>query len=284
MRIKEILKGKKPSFSLEIFPPKPDYPLDTIYETLDGLQGLNPDFISVTYGAGGSNKGRTVEIASAVKNKYKIESLAHLTCMNHSKKDIKEIALSLQEADISNVLALRGDPPKEASEKKGDFLFAKELIEFLSECGDYSIGAAAYPEGHPETPDPELELDYLVEKIESGVDYLITQMVFDNHYIYEFLEKLARRNVKVPVLVGILPVFHFGQIKRISALSGATIPQVLIDLLADKSHSPKETELIGIEYAVRQINELVENGIDGIHLYTMNKVGQAKEIFKQIGR
>lgn len=284
MRIKEILKGKKPSFSLEIFPPKPDYPLDTIYETLDGLQGLNPDFISVTYGAGGSNKGRTVEIASAVKNKYKIESLAHLTCMNHSKKDIKEIALSLQEADISNVLALRGDPPKEASEKKGDFLFAKELIEFLSECGDYSIGAAAYPEGHPETPDPELELDYLVEKIESGVDYLITQMVFDNRYIYEFLEKLARRNVKVPVLVGILPVFHFGQIKRISALSGATIPQVLIDLLADKSHSPKETELIGIEYAVRQINELVENGIDGIHLYTMNKVGQAKEIFKQIGR
>lgn len=281
MKIAEILKKHKPLFSLEVFPPKPDYPVETIYQTLDELKALSPDFISVTYGAGGGNRERTVEIASAVKDQYGIEALAHLTCVGHSRQDIEQIISSLESERIVNILALRGDPPKTTPAKTGDFLYARELVEFLRERGGFSIGAAAYPEGHPETPDRKLELDYLQEKVEAGVDFLITQMVFDNRYIYELLDRLAKRRVSCPVLVGIMPLFNIAQIKRINSLSGATVPQELVSILAEYADSPEETERIGIDFAVQQINELLQNGIDGIHLYTMNKARLAKEIFQR---
>lgn len=282
MKIAEILKKHKPLFSLEVFPPKPDYPVETIYQTLDGLKTLSPNFISVTYGAGGGNRERTVEIASAVKDKYGIEALAHLTCVGHSRQDIEQIISSLESERIVNILALRGDPPKTTPVKTGDFRYARELVEFLRERGGFSIGAAAYPEGHPETPDPKLELDYLQEKVEAGVDFLITQMVFDNRYIYDLLDRLAKRRVSSPVLVGIMPLFNIAQIKRINSLSGATVPPELVSILAEYADSPEETERIGIDFAVRQINELLQNGIAGIHLYTMNKARLAKEIFQRV--
>jgi len=283
MKISQLLKAKKPVISFEIFPPKPTYSLETIFRTLDELEELHPDFISVTYGAGGGNRERTVEIAAKVKQDYKIEALAHLTCVGHSRTEIGGIAEALTNEGIKNILALRGDYPEGMPKKDGDFSHALDLIKYLRTKDHFSIGAAAYPEGHPETTPAEKDLDYLQEKVEAGVDYLITQMVFDNRYIYEFQEELARIGVDCPVLVGVMPIFNAGQIKRISTLCGATIPSELSSLLDKYSDSPEDMEKVGIEFASRQIRDLLNNGVRGVHLYTMNKGKQAREIMKNLG-
>lgn len=282
MKISDLLNMKKPTISLEVFPPKPDYPIETIFRTLDELKKLNPDFISVTYGAGGGNRERTVEIAAKVKQDYEIEALAHLTCVGHSKAEIEGIARSLSEEGIENILALRGDYPENLPRKTGEFSYALDLIEFLKTKGDFSIGAAAYPEGHPETTQPEKELDFLKEKVEAGVDFLITQMIFDNNYLYAFLERLSKAGIDCPVLVGVMPIFNVRQIKRISSLCGATIPPKFSSKLELYADSPEETVKIGIDFAVNQISDLLQNGIRGIHLYTMNKAKQAQKIMESL--
>jgi methylenetetrahydrofolate reductase (NADPH) len=282
MKISELLKKKKPVISFEVFPPKPDYPIETIFRTLDELEKLNPNFISVTYGAGGGNRGRTVEIASKVKHDYQIETLAHLTCVSHSKAEITEIAHSLSEEGIENILALRGDYPQGLPRKTGEFAHALDLIDFLRTKGEFSIGAAAYPEGHPESAQPEKELVYLKEKVAAGVDFLITQMIFDNNYLYDFSERLSKAGITCPVLVGVMPIFNVGQIKRISELCGATIPQQLSSKLELYADSPEDTEKVGIEFAVNQISDLLANGVHGVHLYTMNKAKQAQRIMERL--
>lgn len=282
MKISDLLSTKKLTVSFEVFPPKPDYPIETIFRTLDELKKLNPDFISVTYGAGGGNRERTVEIAAKVKQGYQIETLAHLTCVSHSKTEIEGIARALSGEGIENILALRGDYPEGLSRKTGEFSHALDLIEFLKTKGDFSIGAAAYPEGHPETAQPEKELDFLKEKVEAGADFLITQMIFDNNYLYDFFESLSKAGINCPVLVGVMPIFNVRQIKRISSLCGATIPPKLSSKLELYADSPEETEKIGIEFAVNQISDLLKNGVRGIHLYTMNKAKQAQKIMESL--
>ncbi|HEY8344726.1 MAG TPA: methylenetetrahydrofolate reductase [NAD(P)H] [Bacillota bacterium] len=282
MKISDLLSTKQPTVSFEVFPPKPDYPIETIFRTLDELKKLNPDFISVTYGAGGGNRERTVEIAAKVKQDYQIETLAHLTCVGHSKAEIERIVHSLSEKGIENILALRGDYPEDLPRRTGEFSYALDLIEFLRIKGDFSIGAAAYPEGHPETAHPEKELAFLKRKVEAGVDFLITQMIFDNTYLYAFLERLSKAGINCPVLVGVMPIFNVRQIKRISSLCGATIPPKLSSKLELYADSPEETEKIGIDFAVSQISDLLQNGVHGIHLYTMNKAKQAQKIMESL--
>lgn len=282
MKITGLFKEKKPLISFEVFPPKPDYPITTVYRTLDELQDLSPDFISVTYGAGGENRGRTVEIASRIKNEQKIEALAHLTCIRHSREEIDEIGWKLREEGIENILALRGDPPVEGP-VRSDFTYARDLILHLRRTGAFCIGAAAYPEGRPGNTDIAVEIGYMQEKIDAGADFFITQLVFINEHIYDFLEQLAKKGISCPVFIGVMPVYNTRQIWRITELAGAEIPRELNSLLAKYVDSPADAEKVGIDFAVRQIADLLAHGVDGIHLYTMNRARQAREILRRLG-
>ena len=285
MSINQLFANKKPVVSLEIFPPKPDYPIETIFSTLDGLSEMKPDFISVTYGAGGSSCARTVQIASKVKNDYGVETLAHLTCVGATRLATDDVLKQLQNENIGNVLALRGDLPPEIPCDNGcDYhAYAKDLISHIKAKFDFCIGAAAYPEGHPRCPTLEMDRQRLKEKVDAGASFLITQLFFDNRCFYEMMADLHRIGVDCPVTAGIMPVMNSAQIRRITELCGASIPQKLSAMLDKYGDRPAEMEKAGIEYACAQIGELVENGVAGIHLYTMNKPRQTQEILRQAG-
>lgn len=281
MKIKDLLEGKKPALSFEIFPPKPDYPLDTVYQTITGLRNLKPDFISVTYGAGGSNRSRTMEIAAHIREAYRIESVAHLTCVGHSPAELDEILAQMRERGIENLLALRGDPPQGETSFKppaGHYRYAVDLVRHIRKRGDFCIGAAAYPEGHKECRRWQDDWDYLRAKVEAGVDFLTTQLFFDNRIFYNFLDHMERLRVTVPILPGIMPVLNPGQIKRMVYLSEASIPSQLLKLFDKYGNDNLGFEKAGIEYAIRQIDDLLANGVAGIHLYTMNRVAQIQTI------
>ncbi|MGE5558029.1 MAG: methylenetetrahydrofolate reductase [NAD(P)H] [Bacillota bacterium] len=283
MRIKELYQKGKPVLSFEIFPPKPDYPLDTVYRTIEGLIDLKPDFISVTYGAGGSNRVRTMEIASTIKKKYQKESLAHLTCVGHSPEELDHIIDLLYEEGIENVLALRGDPPRDQPDfvfKPGYYRYAAELVRHIRRKDNFCVGAAAYPEGHGQAPRWRDDWRRLKEKIDAGVDFLLTQLFFDNRIFYNFLEYMQGLKVDIPIVPGIMPVLNSGQIKRMIYLSGASIPAKLLKIFDRYEGSAADFEKAGIEYAVDQITDLLANGVPGIHLCTMNRVEQVREILK----
>lgn len=283
MFIKDIVSSKKLSISFEVFPPKKDIPLDGLYKTIEELKKLNPDFISVTYGAGGSSKGRTIEIASTIKNKYDIEAVAHLTCATSTKEEIKNILDQLKNNNIHNVLALRGDIPVDFKiEDNPDYKYAKDLITEISGGKHFSIAAAAYPEGHVDCRDLEENIKYLKEKIDSGAEVLITQLFFDNNNFYEFKEKLYKHNIKVPIIVGIMPVIDKKIIERIGTLSGAFIPQKLKNIMDKYEGSPEALIDAGIAYTTEQISDLIANEINGIHIYAMNKPFAAKRLVENI--
>lgn len=286
MKIKELFGGKGPVLSLEVFPPKLDYPLDTVFETLDHLQVLKPDYISVTYGAGGGKQGRTVEIASKIREQYGIEALAHLTCVGHSREEMIAILNDLQNKGIENILALRGDPPQDIPDfdfKEQDYVFAADLIREARKTADFGIAAAAYPEGHPECGRLIDDLLFLKQKVDAGADFLITQMFFDNRVFYEFIDKALRLRINVPIVAGIMPVLSAGQIKRMVYLSGASIPGKLLKLIDQYEHNPEDMKKAGIEYASRQIEDLLDNKVAGLHLYTMNKWTEMLEIADNVG-
>ncbi|BBE30276.1 methylenetetrahydrofolate reductase [Tepiditoga spiralis] len=282
MYIKDIFKEKKPVISFEIFPPKKESNIKTIYKTIDELAQLNPDYISVTYGASGSIKNnKTVEISSFIKREYKIEPLSHLTCINSSKKEIDEILNQLIENNISNVLALRGDIPNDKNIKK-EFNYAEDLIRYISKKKKFSIGAACYPEGHIEARNKSLDLYYLNKKVNAGTDFLITQLFFDNKYFYDFREKLKNRNINIPLQAGIMPVVNKKQVEKIVSMCGVNIPEKFIKIM-NKYENNKEALIdAGVTYACDQIIDLLTTGVDGIHLYVMNKSKIAKEIVKRI--
>jgi methylenetetrahydrofolate reductase (NADPH) len=285
MLIKEMYSQKQPVLSLEVFPPNPSYPLETIYRTIEGLRDLHPDYISVTYGAGGSSRDRTVAIASHVKQAYGIETMAHLTCVGHSPEEIETIAGELQERGIENVLALRGDPPRDQPDfqfRPGYYRYAVELVRHLRRRNCFCIGAAAYAEGHIECRRWQDDWNHLREKVEAGVDFLITQLYFDNRVFYNFKENLLRMGVTVPVSAGIMPVLDGKRIRRMVHLSGASIPAKLLQILDRYGDDPVEFEKAGLNYATAQINDLLENGVEGIHYYTMNRAEQTRAVFKNL--
>ena len=284
MKIPELFEQKKPVFSLEIFPPKKKANIDTIYDTVAKLAECNPDFISVTYGAGGNlADNSTCEIASNIKKKYGIETAAHLTCVNSTREDVKEMIGRFQAADIRNVLALRGDIVPDQEIKK-DFEHANELArEIQRKCNDdIEILGACYPEGHYESRSLDEDIHNLKYKIGAGVKALITQLFFDNQLFYEFIGKARMMGIRVPISAGIMPIVNSRQIERTVALSGASLPHEFTKMIGLYENDPEGLFDAGIEYAVNQIRDLITNGVDGIHLYIMNNPEVARRVYEDI--
>lgn len=281
MRTAEIFKDKK-VLSLEIFPPRRTAPIDTIYHTLDELQGLNPDFISVTYGAGGSETNTaTLEIASAIKNDYGIESVAHLPCINLTKNEVLDMLAGFKQAGVENILALRGDINPDFTPKQ-DFRYASDLVSFIKENGDFNIIGACYPEGHSECPNLVDDIRNLKTKVDAGTDQLITQLFFDNNYFYSFRERASIAGINVPIQAGIMPVVNKKQIEKMVTLCGVELPKKFITMMERYENNPIAMRDAGIAYAVDQIVDLMAQDVDGIHLYTMNNPYIAKKIYAAI--
>jgi methylenetetrahydrofolate reductase (NADPH) len=285
VKIIEMYKAKRPLLSLEVFPPRIDYPLDTIFTTLDKLKLINPAYISVTYGAGGSNKDRTVDIATRVKKDYGIESQAHLTCVSHTRLEVQAILDELASQGVENIMALRGDLPEGEGFNLNakEYRYAYQLIQDIKARGNFGIGGAAHMEGHPECATLREDLLNLKHKVDSGVDFLITQLFFDNRIYYDFLDKCRRIGINCPVVPGVMPVLNARQIRRIIYLCGASIPAQLLILVDKYEHHPDDMVKAGIEYASKQVSNLLENDVPGVHLYTMNKPDQITTIVKNTG-
>lgn len=283
--IQEIFSQKQPTLSFEVFPPKKDGEFETAYAVLNALSTLHPDFISVTYGAGGSKSKKTIEIASYIQNTLKLPALAHLTCVGSLKSDILQICSQLKEAGIFNVLALRGDRPKDMSDEQfenREFGHASDLMHFLHTETTMHFAGACYPEKHYESFSLESDLNHLKEKQDAGAEFLITQLFFDNDYFYNFREKAAKKGITIPVCAGIMPITTAKQLGTTVSLSGSSVPKALADLIAKYGESPEDMRKAGIDYAIRQIRDLKENAVDGIHIYTMNKPETASAIVENI--
>ena len=280
MKIKDLFGQKKVTISCEIFPPKKDTAFSGIFETVDAIQSLGVDFISVTYGAGGSTSKKTVEVASYIQERHHLPALAHLTCCDSTKEDIRQRLAEMKERGIENILALRGDKPKEYV--PGPYTYAIDLIRDIKSQGDFCIGGACYPDGHVECEHKEDDIAFLKEKVEAGCDFLTTQMFFDNNVYYNFLYRVLAVGIQVPVIPGIMPVINARQVKRSAELSGTSLPP-RFKAIADKfSDDPLAMEQEGIAYATEQIIDLVANGVKYIHLYTMNRPQTAAKIMENL--
>lgn len=283
MKLCDLFKKGRVVFSCEVFPPKRTAPVDSIYRTLDGLQDLRPDFISVTFGAGGSDSVNqtTHEIASIIQNKYQIPAMAHLTCVGADRGDVDWLLERLKEDGVENILALRGDinPNYPA---KTDFAHANDLISYIRARSGIGISAACYPEGHPESPDMVQDIRYLKEKVDAGAQHLVSQLFFDNEDFFRFLERCRIAGIQVPIEAGIMPVLSAKSIQRMVSLCGASMPRKLTRILARYGDHPQALREAGIAYAVDQISELVAGGVDGIHLYTMNDPEVTRQIFDRL--
>ena len=281
MKICDLFK-RKSIFSFEVFPPKRTGSVNTIYDTVEKLKSLNPDFISVTYGAGGSeNKDSTLKIASAIKNNYGIESVAHLPCINLTKSDVLKMLEDFKSAGVKNILALRGDINPNFTPKK-DFKYASDLITFIRENGDFNIIAACYPEGHNESPSIIEDIRNLKRKVDAGANQLITQLFFDNSYFYSFRERAAIAGINVPIQAGIMPVVNKKQIERMVTLCRVNLPKKFLTIMQRYEDNPEAMRDAGVAYAIDQIVDLIAHGVDGIHLYTMNNPDIAHRIYEAI--
>ena len=272
MKIKEILKNTEPHISLEVFPPKTDAGFAGVLNAVDEMAKLNPSFISVTYGAGGGTSKNTVNIASHIKHDLGVTSLAHLTCVSSTRDTVHSVIEQLKENKIENILALRGDIPQDSNfPMPNHYKYACELIEDIKMQGDFCIGAACYPEGHVECEHKKEDIINLKTKVDCGVDFLTTQMFFDNNILYNFLYRIREKGITVPVLPGIMPVTNKKQIQRIGGMSGTQLPErfkAIVDRFGD---NPKAMQQAGIAYATDQIIDLLANGVNHIHVYSMNK-------------
>ena len=282
--ISELLKQKE-TMSFEMYPPKKEDEFEKAFEVAKKLGDLKPDYISVTYGAGGSKSKKTVEITSYIQNTLHIEALAHLTCVGNSKKDIDEIVASFKAEGINQVLALRGDRPKDMSDEQfnsRELLHASDLITYLKSTTDFSCAGACYPEKHFECFSKETDVNNLKIKQEAGAEYFISQLFLDNDYYYDFLDRAERKGITVPICAGIMPVISATQLGTTVSLSGSSIPKAFADLIAKYGDDPDEMRKAGIDYAARQIMDLRQNGVKHIHLYCMNRPKMTAEILSSI--
>ena len=285
MRITEKLMVKDQLISFEVFPPKTDSAFDSIEWSVRELAAFNPDFMSVTYGAGGGTSQYTTKIASLIKNRLDTTALAHLTCASTPIDTINQILDTLKENHIDNVLAMRGDIPQGFEKPQGEYYnYAYELVKHIKEYGYFDIGGACYPECHPECDTLEKDIENLKNKVDCGVDFLITQLFYDNDTFYSFLEKVRKKSIYAPVFAGIMPITNIKQIDRIIGLSGTKLPDEVKAFLDKYSDNPEDLEKAGLEFAINQINDLLSNGVNGIHIYTMNKPYVARTVLKGINR
>jgi methylenetetrahydrofolate reductase (NADPH) len=274
MRITERLISARPAFSFEFFPPKTDEGEAALMRTAETLRRFEPAFVSVTYGAGGSTRSRSVAVAKRIKHELDLEVMAHVTCVGSTVDDLRELFDDLEQAGIENILALRGDPPKGSttfSAVAGGLAHANDLIALLEREYDFCIGAACYPEKHPEASSQHADLDALEKKVAAGARFLITQLFFDNRAYFDFVARVRARGISVPIIPGIMPITNYDQIERFTQLCGATIPPALRAELEARRSEPEAVAELGVAYATLQCADLLKNGAPGIHFYTLNK-------------
>ena len=286
MLIRDLFGQKKRTLSFEVFPPVREGNLESLFKTVAELKELKPDFISVTYGAGGGTRDKTIEIASRVQNEFGSEALAHLTCVAATRDDIARIVEEMKTHSIENILALRGDPPK--GEEKfvrpaGGFGFANELVSFIRGLNGFCIGVAGYPEGHPEASSFDDDLKNLKRKVDAGADFIVTQLFFNNDDFYRFRDRALALKINVPIIPGIFPILNHKQVLRITELCGAKIPSALGEKLCWLKDKPEDVEKYGIEYAQRQAYDLIRNEVHGLHICTMNQSRAARKIVRELG-
>jgi methylenetetrahydrofolate reductase (NADPH) len=274
LRISDRLHARAPFFSFEFFPPKSDEGVVALMATVATLRTLEPAYVSVTYGAGGSTRDRSIDVAKRIKNELGIEVLAHVTCAGSSAVDLRTLFTELEAAGIQNVLALRGDPPRGAAgfvPAEGGFRYAAELVAMLEREFDFCIAGACYPEKHPEAPSQHADLEALERKVSAGARFLITQLFFDNAQYFEFVARVRARGITVPIVPGIMPITNYDQIERFTAMCGATIPARLRAELDVRRGEPEAVSELGVAYATLQCIDLLDRGAPGIHFYTLNK-------------
>lgn len=282
MKIIDLIKSKKPTLSFEVFPPKSDSAFASVQQATEAIAALHPDFMSVTYGAGGGTSKFTAELAENIQKKYQVPTLAHLTCVSSSRKDVEETVASLKARGITNILALRGDIPRGGDIKHAEYRYASELIRQIRPLGDFCIGGACYPESHPESESSFADIQNLKKKVKSGCEFLTTQMFFDNNILYNFLYRIREAGIKVPVVAGIMPVTNALQIKRILSISNSALPQRFVRIVERYGDNPNAMKQAGIAFATEQIIDLFANGVQAVHVYSMNKPDVAGKIMENI--
>lgn len=274
MKIIDILEQAKPSFSFEFFPPKDSDGFDQLFKTIDNLKPLNPAFVSVTYGAGGSTRSKTIDLVGRIKKEIGLESMAHLTCVGHNSDEILNVLGDIKKQNVDNVLALRGDPPAgeiNFTKPNNGFGYGVELVQFISEHFSFCIGVAGYPEGHPESSNRKEDLFHLKKKVLAGASFIVTQLFFDNKYYFDFVANLRNIGIDVPVIPGIMPIVNLKQIKRFTKMCGATVPHDLMVRLEAVQDDPESVYQIGVDHAANQCRKLLMQGAPGVHFYTLNR-------------
>src|SRR5437764_6653598 len=286
VRIDEIIATKgEPTFSFEFFPPKTEEGESNLRATLEDLRALEPDFVSVTYGAGGSTRARTVELTKWIKQDLGIEAMAHLTCVGASREELGAVLDGVHAAGIDNVLALRGDPPRGQTEWRphpGGLHHSGELATLICDSYPFSVGAACFPEIHPESPDVAHDIRFLKRKLDCGVSFLITNLFFDNELYFRFVEEAQASGIDVPIIPGIMPITDVKQIKTITGMCGATIPESLLEQLELRADDPEAVLQLGVSYATLQCAELLARGAPGIHFYTLNRSPATRAILSAL--
>jgi methylenetetrahydrofolate reductase (NADPH) len=274
MRIDRLLAGSEPVFSFEFSPPKTEQGERNLYTALAELQTLEPAFVSVTYGAGGSTREKTIATVKRIKDEYGLEAMAHFTCIGATEQELRATLDEMRAAGIDNVLALRGDPPageRDWVKTEGGLEYACELVQLIRDDYPFAIGAACFPETHIHAVSPEADVEYLAEKVATGVDFLITQLFFDNAFYFDFVARARAAGIEVPIVPGILPITQIGQLERMASVCGASIPDGLRQELHAREDSPEAVTDFGVAYATLQCAELLAAGAPGIHFYTLNR-------------
>ena len=285
MKIIDILNSGKRTVSFEFFPPRTDAGFEELFKTIAALKPLQPDYVSVTYGAGGGTRRKTVDLVLRIKHEIGLESMAHLTCVSATREEIRRTLDNLHLGGMENLLPLRGDPAK-GEEKfvktEGGFEHANELVEFIRGRYPFCLAGACYPEVHPEAPNRETDLDNLKRKVDAGIDFLITQLFFDNDHFFRFRDRTAARDIEVPVLAGIMPILSVRQIKRFTQMCGAVIPAELLSKIEAVEDDPEAVRQLGAYHATEQCEGLLAGGTAGLHFYTLNRSTATRVIFQQI--
>ncbi|MCB9850975.1 MAG: methylenetetrahydrofolate reductase [NAD(P)H] [Phycisphaerales bacterium] len=285
MKIIDSITSQPPTLSFEFFPPRDDVGFWDLYKTILSLKQLDPTYVSVTYGAGGSTRKKTVDLVERIKADTDIEPVAHLTCVGATQREIEEVVDDLVAAKIENILALRGDPPAGETEFKqveGGFAHAADLIAFLKSRYDICVAGACHPEKHPEAPDLKTDLVHLKKKVDAGCEYLVTQLFFDNADFYRFREQAEKQGIHLPIIVGIMPILSVKQTKRFTQLCGASIPKALLEKIEAVEDDVEAVRQVGTVHALKQCEDLIANGVAGLHFYTLNRSTATRAIFQHI--
>ncbi len=296
MHINDILNPEQPTLSFEFFPPRNAAGAESLYQAIEELIPYAPSYVSVTYGAGGTTRDLTHDLVVRIKEQSNIPPIPHLTCVGHSEEEIDTILQRYADAGVGNILALRGDPPRDQpnyDRSKDDFKYAADLVRFIKTFNasgrhpdpqGFGIGVAGFPEGHPLTPNRMLEMDYMKEKVDAGADYICTQLFFDNHDFYDYRDRCIQNGIEIPIIAGVMPVTSTQGMRRISELAeGSRFPARLISSLERAGDDKDAVERVGIHYASQQCVDLLDNGVAGIHFYTLNKSQATREIYANLG-